>query len=227
MRKYIKTPLFSEQGKAYIQELKTAQKQAKINKKEAKEALKKASDDISKDDFKGLKIIFLQAKIQYKAEKAAWKAARKILVPYLLEEALEEVVKTNKKAQNKKDADCKPSSPHKGKRKNAPKIVLKRYAPSVEEEKPAVAEEEKADKLILIEGIGPKIAKVLNENGIYTFKQLATFSADAVKAILLKNNLKLADPTTWGTQAGLAADGKMEAFEALKKELKHGKKLSE
>jgi predicted flap endonuclease-1-like 5' DNA nuclease len=82
----------------------------------------------------------------------------------------------------------------------------------------------KPDNLTLIEGIGAKIAEVLVNNGVTTFKQLSLLAPDYIKDILHKNRLQLADPTTWAEQARLAADGKMEQLETLKKELKRGKR---
>jgi predicted flap endonuclease-1-like 5' DNA nuclease len=83
---------------------------------------------------------------------------------------------------------------------------------------------QKPDDLTIIEGIGPKIAETLVKNGVTSFKQLSLLAADYIKDIMLKNNLRLADPTTWAEQARLAAEGKMEALETLKKELKGGKR---
>lgn len=240
MKKYIKTQIFSEQIKTYIQELKTARKQAKVRKEETKSALKNATKETPKEELKFLKASFLQAKIRYKAEKSAWKAARKILLPYLLEEALEQA--TND-AQSKKDkVKGKPSSSRKEKKANTKgKIVLKRNSEEIVNDEPSLQEkadnttsdavaptpETSHDKLTVIEGIGPKVATILNDNGIYSFEQLATFTAVSLKDILKQNKIKLADPTTWAEQASLAAQGKMEELANLKKELKHGKKVSE
>ncbi len=83
----------------------------------------------------------------------------------------------------------------------------------------------KADDLTIIEGIGPKAAKVLIAGGISTFAELAKAKATAVKEILTATIEKVGhlDPTTWAKQAKLAADGKFEALEVLKKELNNGK----
>ncbi len=81
------------------------------------------------------------------------------------------------------------------------------------------------DDLVIIEGIGPKAAEVLNAAGITTFAQLAATPAAEVKTILenAKARVSHLDPTTWAQQAQLAADGKMDELEALKAALNNGK----
>ena len=95
-------------------------------------------------------------------------------------------------------------------------------------EKVAPAKKEvaaKADDLTIVEGIGPKAAKVLITAGILTFDALAKAKAVAVKAILTAAEAKVGhlDPTTWAKQAKLAAAGKFAELEALKKALNNGK----
>jgi predicted flap endonuclease-1-like 5' DNA nuclease len=81
------------------------------------------------------------------------------------------------------------------------------------------------DDLTPIEGIGSKIENLLRIAGIYTYAQLATTDVDRLRQILAEADLAaLADPTTWPEQAKLAADGKWEALEALKEELKGGRR---
>lgn len=95
-------------------------------------------------------------------------------------------------------------------------------APSVEafplEAPPAIP-----DDLVIIEGIGPKIAEVLNTAGITTFAQLAQTGPDRLEEILNAANLRLADPTTWPEQARLAAAGDMQGLQALQDRLKGGR----
>jgi NADH-quinone oxidoreductase subunit I len=89
-------------------------------------------------------------------------------------------------------------------------------------EAPAPAE---PDDLARIEGIGPKISKVLQDAGIKTFAQLADTEVDRIKQILEDADpklLRLADPTTWPRQAKLAAAGKWEALEKWQARLKGG-----
>lgn len=98
-------------------------------------------------------------------------------------------------------------------------------APSPGEEQPEV-EVKAPDDLKRIEGIGPKIAGVLQAAGVTTFAHLADTSADQIRQILEEADprlLRLADPTTWPKQAELAAAGDQEALEAFQGELKGGR----
>lgn len=80
------------------------------------------------------------------------------------------------------------------------------------------------DDLQRIEGIGPKINRVLREAGITTFGALAQKSADELRAILTAGGMTgINDPTTWPEQAGLAARGEWEALEELQDRLKGGR----
>ena len=111
--------------------------------------------------------------------------------------------------------------------KAAPKAEKKEAAPKEEKKaEPAKAETKaEADDLKRIEGIGPKIASVLNEAGINSYKDLAGKKADALTEILVSANerYKMYDPTTWPEQAGLAADGKWDELKSLQDSLTGGK----
>ncbi|MBK7407513.1 MAG: hypothetical protein IPJ40_05155 [Saprospirales bacterium] len=81
------------------------------------------------------------------------------------------------------------------------------------------------DDLKLIEGVGPKIEKLLKEAGIRTFQDVVNSSAEKIREILDASgpNFKLADPTTWGKQAGLAAEGKWDELKELQDKLDGGR----
>jgi NADH-quinone oxidoreductase subunit I len=82
------------------------------------------------------------------------------------------------------------------------------------------------DDLTRLEGIGPKIAGLLQAAGITTFAQLADTEVDCLKQILEEADpklLRIADPTTWPRQARLAATGKWDALERWQEKLKGGK----
>ena len=68
------------------------------------------------------------------------------------------------------------------------------------------------DDLKKIEGIGPKIEKLCNGIGIYTWRQLANTSVETLQKMLddAGPNYKIAEPSTWPEQAKMAADGKWE-----------------
>jgi large subunit ribosomal protein L21 len=82
------------------------------------------------------------------------------------------------------------------------------------------------DNIEIIEGIGPKIAKVLADNGITTFAALATAKADDMTAMLKASGgrFSLANTASWAEQAALLRDGKMDEFKKLCDELVGGVK---
>lgn len=85
-----------------------------------------------------------------------------------------------------------------------------------------------ADDLKVIEGIGPKIAEVLQAAGITTFAQLAATGVEQIEQILQQADprlLQLADPATWPEQARLAAAGDWAGLRALQDELKAGRRV--
>ncbi len=84
----------------------------------------------------------------------------------------------------------------------------------------------KPDDLKKIEGIGPKIAEILNGKGINTFADLAATSVDDLKAHLDEagSRYRMHDPSTWPDQSKLAADGKWDELKVLQDELDGGRK---
>ncbi|HEX7976720.1 MAG TPA: helix-hairpin-helix domain-containing protein, partial [Anaerolineales bacterium] len=86
--------------------------------------------------------------------------------------------------------------------------------------------EDQPDDLEVIEGIGPRIASILREQGITTFKQLSEAPLERLQEILRTRNLRLADPTTWPEQARLAGQGDWPALTALQDTLKGGRRVS-
>ena len=83
----------------------------------------------------------------------------------------------------------------------------------------------KGDDLKLIEGVGPKIEKLLKEAGIRTYQDVVDTAAEKMREILdaAGPHFKLADPTTWGKQAKLAADGKWDELKELQDKLDGGR----
>ena len=82
------------------------------------------------------------------------------------------------------------------------------------------------DDLRKVEGIGVKIAQILNTAGIYTFAQLAETEVTQIQIILKEAGprFQLADPATWPEQAALAARGAWEELRTLQDSLKGGRK---
>jgi len=82
------------------------------------------------------------------------------------------------------------------------------------------------DDLKKIEGVGPKIEKLLNEAGISTFSDLSKAKMTLLKKVLENagNRFRMHNPETWPVQAKLAVEGNWTKLEKLQKELKGGKK---
>lgn len=76
----------------------------------------------------------------------------------------------------------------------------------------------RADELEIIEGIGPKIAMLLYDSGIFTFRDLAITPVYKIQEILEQAGPQFArhDPSTWTQQAKLAAEERWDDLEALK-----------
>ena len=86
--------------------------------------------------------------------------------------------------------------------------------------------EKSADDLTRLEGIGPKVAKILTEAGYVSFADLAKADAVEVDKVLDANRLQMLDSEGWIEQAKLAAAGDMEGLVKLQDELKGGRKAN-
>jgi large subunit ribosomal protein L27 len=77
------------------------------------------------------------------------------------------------------------------------------------------------------EGIGPKIAGLLNDIGITTWRELADAPEEKVQQMLddAGPRYRIHSPSTWAKQAGLAADAKWAELEKLQDELDGGKEV--
>lgn len=82
------------------------------------------------------------------------------------------------------------------------------------------------DDLTIVEGIGPKIGRILNDAGVLTFRQLAGMTPDQIKEIIQAGGIRLADPRTWSEQARLAAAGDLEGLKAYQARLTAGRGTS-
>lgn len=96
--------------------------------------------------------------------------------------------------------------------------------PEVRHEAHAPAAHKEPDDLTALEGIGPKVAKVLNGLGITTFAELAHANAAEVQNVLNAAGLQMMNPEGWIEQAKLAAKGDMDGLKKLQDELKGGRK---
>jgi predicted flap endonuclease-1-like 5' DNA nuclease len=85
------------------------------------------------------------------------------------------------------------------------------------------------DDIIIIEGIGPKIAELFNANGVSTFAQIAKMSVAEMSNILEKggSRFKLANPGSWAQQAKLATENRWPELKVLQDELYAGVAVSD
>ncbi len=102
----------------------------------------------------------------------------------------------------------------------APVIVP---APVVVPQEPML-KKEVWDDLTVIEGIGPKIASVLSNAGVSTFRKLTDAPLKEVSAILENSGIspELHNPATWASQAYLALNQKWDELKVLQNELVRG-----
>jgi cell division initiation protein len=111
-----------------------------------------------------------------------------------------------------------------------PESTLQAFvAPTIEpdltlekDEKPELKD---TDDLSIIEGIGPKIANILFDNGIFTFRHLATTPVYKIKEMLDEAgpHFSMHDPSTWVQQALLAAEERWTELDILKEKLNGGR----
>ena len=76
---------------------------------------------------------------------------------------------------------------------------------------------EAEDDLKKIEGLGPKIATLLHDNGIRTWAKLAETPVETLQGILRSagDRFKMHDPTSWPDQARLAAEGRWQELDEM------------
>jgi predicted flap endonuclease-1-like 5' DNA nuclease len=81
------------------------------------------------------------------------------------------------------------------------------------------------DDLKRIEGIGPKIEKLLNGAGIHTWADLGDADIGRLKGVLERagERYKMHDPTSWPDQAKLAAAGRWKELDDLQERLLGGR----
>lgn len=140
--------------------------------------------------------------------------------PYGVENGVVFIDSVEVVAPKAKKAAAKPA-PKKAKAAPAKKATPAKKAVATKKATPA-----KPDDLKKIEGIGPKIASLLNADGILTFADLAKAKKTSLKAVLdaAGSRFQMHDPGTWAQQAKLAAKGDWDKLNKLQDELKGGKK---
>ena len=116
--------------------------------------------------------------------------------------------------------------------KNATKTVAKKAstkksaaAKKAMTPKSKVAKTSSKDNLKKIEGVGPKIEKLMNAAGIMTWTDLSKTKVATLKNILAEAGprFKMHNPTTWAKQAKMAAKGDWDGLAKWQAELNGGK----
>ena len=81
------------------------------------------------------------------------------------------------------------------------------------------------EDLKIVEGIGPKIEALLKDAGILNWNDLAQASPQHLKDVLSEagERYRMHDPTTWPTQAKMAAEARWTALKDYQDELNGGK----
>jgi len=89
---------------------------------------------------------------------------------------------------------------------------------------PLAAVDAVKDDLTKIEGIGPKIQGLMNNDGIWSFHQLANSSTKRLQKILDNAGpaYTVHNPRTWSAQSKLADEGNWEELHIWQKHLRGG-----
>jgi hypothetical protein len=88
-----------------------------------------------------------------------------------------------------------------------------------------IATRKSGDDLTILEGIGPKVEKILNDAGYLSFADLAKAKTAEVDKVLDAAGLQMMDSAGWIEQAQLASKGDMKGLAKLQEELKGGRKV--
>lgn len=80
------------------------------------------------------------------------------------------------------------------------------------------------DDLKRIEGIGPKVERILKEAGITNFDALSKAEPAEIQNVLNEAGLQMMNPEGWIEQAQLAAKGDWEGLQKLQDELEGGRR---
>lgn len=116
----------------------------------------------------------------------------------------------------------KPSTNGKAKKAESKKTAKKQ---AKAQSKTTVAE---PDDLKKIEGIGPKMARALNDAGIFTFAQLADANEEQLTQAVEDAGMRFAPSLpTWAEQAGYADKGDWDGLQTLQDSLKGGRRVDQ
>jgi predicted flap endonuclease-1-like 5' DNA nuclease len=89
--------------------------------------------------------------------------------------------------------------------------------PDVEEAREVLGSKVTADDLTLVEGVGPKIAGLLTDAGIDSWRALADADVERLRLVLAEAGprYRMHDPSSWPIQGRLLAEGRWQDFKDL------------
>jgi predicted flap endonuclease-1-like 5' DNA nuclease len=89
--------------------------------------------------------------------------------------------------------------------------------PDVEGAREVLGSKVEADDLTVIEGVGPKIAGLLSDAGIDSWRALANADVERLRLVLAEAGprYRMHDPSSWPTQGRLLAEGRWQDFKDL------------
>jgi LPXTG-motif cell wall-anchored protein len=98
------------------------------------------------------------------------------------------------------------------------------YGPPASPNEPQEPQARREDDLKKIEGIGPKVEKVLKEAGVKSYDALSRANSGELQDVLKAAGLQMMNPDGWIEQAELAAKGDWEKLKKLQDELTGGRR---
>lgn len=199
-----------EGRKARIREDLDARNQAN---KEAKEAALKAAEEAR-----------IAAEEKAKAEEEARIAAEAQAKADAEAKAKEEAeAKAAEEAKSKEEADVKAAADAEAEKKEEAAPAASGF--DADAAKAVYGKKIKQDDLTFVEGIGPKIAELFQNEGVSTWAALGECSVDRCNEVLATggDKFKMHSPDTWPKQAKLAAEGKWEELKKWQDELDGGR----
>ncbi len=130
------------------------------------------------------------------------------------------------KSETKIDEGIKVASTYNAKPTPAPSLTKPQFNKA--EAKDILGKTIKENDLKIVEGIGPKIAEILNNDGITTWEQLGNAPISRLKNILSDAGERFAfhKPDTWPKQSKLAAEYNWNELKKLQDYLDGGKEPS-
>lgn len=89
--------------------------------------------------------------------------------------------------------------------------------PDVEAAREVLGTKVTANDLTVVEGVGPKIAGLLTDAGIDTWRALGDVDVERLRLVLAEAGprYRMHDPSSWPTQGRLLADGRWQDFRDL------------